>query len=124
MALASISLSGAALLTAGSNHRLRRALAKMRAGQPFSLGVIGGSVSAGHGLGRDQWRNMHNIFFEHLNSMFPSREPAIEGNKRKDGVHNIFRNGAEPGRGSDYFSMCQQLHVSDDVDIVVVEQGE
>lgn len=99
----------------------------MRAGEPFSMGVIGGSVSAGHGLHShkgDESKIMHKVFFDHLDSRFPSRQAAGEGRIKKDAVRNVFFNGAEPARGSDYFSMCEQLHVNSDVDLVVVELGE
>lgn len=115
-------------LMEGSNNRLRRVLAKMRAGEPFSMGVVGGSVSAGHGLHGtkdDESLIMHNVLFDHLDKLFPSRQQAAKGpGHLKDGVRNVYYNGAEPARGSDYFSMCQQLHLAPDVDLVVVELGE
>jgi hypothetical protein len=111
-------------LTAGSNHRLRRVLARMRAGEPFSMGVLGGSISAGHGMHRskeDEAHIMHRVLFDYLDKMFPAAEPAAEGRKGKDGKRNVYWNGAQPARGSDYFSYCSALHVNSDVDLVVVE---
>jgi hypothetical protein len=37
-------------LFAGTNARLHRFLRKLQNGEPISMGVIGGSVSSGHGL--------------------------------------------------------------------------
>lgn len=39
-----------AVAFAGSNHRLRRFLAKLRRGEPIKVSVIGGSVSRGQGI--------------------------------------------------------------------------
>ncbi|CAK9784892.1 hypothetical protein CC85DRAFT_271612 [Cutaneotrichosporon oleaginosum] len=108
----------------GSNHRLRRVLAKMRAGEPFSMGVLGGSVSAGHGMHRskeDEAHIMHRVLFDHLDSQFPAAEPAAEGRVEKGGKRNVYWNGAQPARGSDYFSYCSALHLNRDVDLVIVE---
>ena len=37
----------------GSNARIHQLLRKLKSGRPISVGVIGGSVSTGHGLNRD-----------------------------------------------------------------------
>lgn len=37
-------------LFSGTNVRLHRVLRKLQNGEPISMGVIGGSVSSGHGL--------------------------------------------------------------------------
>lgn len=41
------------LLCSGSNARLHRFFRKLQAGLPVSMGVVGGSVSAGHGLSHE-----------------------------------------------------------------------
>ncbi|BEI80571.1 hypothetical protein CcaverHIS002_0111000 [Cutaneotrichosporon cavernicola] len=108
----------------GSNHRLRRTLAKMRAGEPFSMGVIGGSVSAGHGMDRSKeymQSIMHQVLFDYLNSKFPSAQPAVDGRHTKNSNRNVYWNGAQRARGSDYFSFCASLHLNTDVDLVIVE---
>lgn len=119
----------------GTNHRLRRALAKMRRGEPWTMGVLGGSVSTGHGL-RDPTGevlsefNMHRILFDHLNAKFPSAKGALLHNVHKTGEagglndgRNTFVNGAVPARGSDYFAYCSQHHLPDDADLVVLESA-
>lgn len=100
----------------------------MRRGEPFTIGVIGGSVSTGHGLytpGGEQYspENMHSVFFDYLNSTFPAPEGSVIKTSHVPGK-NAFVNGAEPARGSDYYSMCNQLHVPTDADLIVVELGE
>lgn len=96
------------------------------------MGIIGGSVSAGHGMhagGDNVPENiMHNVFFDHLNTLFPQPGGTVEGmgvsKHGPNGAQNVFYNGAEPARGSDYYSMCLSLHIPQDVDLVVVELGE
>lgn len=122
------------IMYSGTNHRLRRALAKMRRGEPWSMGVLGGSVSTGHGL-RDPTGevlsefNMHRILFDHLNATFPSAKGSILHSVRASGEagpndgHNTFINGAVPARGSDYFAYCSHLHVPEDADLVILENA-
>lgn len=40
----------------GSNERIHAFLRKLEQGKAVSVGVIGGSVSTGHGLGREMGR--------------------------------------------------------------------
>ncbi|KAL7419162.1 hypothetical protein Q5752_005998 [Cryptotrichosporon argae] len=122
----------------GANARLRRVLAKMRRGEPFTVAVVGGSVSRGQGLRAFQPSeqlspyNMHRIVFDHLDALFPHALPAgatpppdplglYDG---KQGIHiglNGIVNGAQAAMGSEYFSMCHAEHVPDDVDLVLLE---
>lgn len=96
------------------------------------MGVIGGSVSAGHGLhvrGKNlEEKIMHKVFFNHLNGLFPQPGGMVESmsaSKRNgSGDVNVFFNGAQPARGSDYYALCMSLHLPQDVDLVVVELGE
>lgn len=93
----------------GTNNRLRRTLAKMRAGEPFTMASIGGSVSAGHGLrnpGGNLYAptNMHRKFFDHLNRVFPAADGVIMKEGRKGRNVNAFVNGAEPARGECQYS--------------------
>ncbi|OCF34476.1 hypothetical protein I316_03991 [Kwoniella heveanensis BCC8398] len=111
----------------GTNNRLRRVLAKMRRGEPFTVGVVGGSVSRGHGIddpkGDDPHhpKNMHRIIFEHLNSLFPSPHGSVIRESGKKEGKNGFVNGARGGVGTDYFSLCFDEHIPDDVDLVLIE---
>ncbi|KAL7419165.1 hypothetical protein Q5752_006001 [Cryptotrichosporon argae] len=131
----------------GSNTRLRRVLGKMRRGEAFTVGVVGGSVSKGHGIHDHNEPttpfNMHRIVFDHLNGRFPSpyaREHDDEAADVKDtGDHqahgvvlgasgkgegkHAFVNGALPATGSNYYSTCFGEHVPDDVDLVLLEMA-
>lgn len=96
---------------AGTNTRLHRVLRKLQNGEPISMGVIGGSVSSGHGLdqrGREYLPhqrvvlshprvrvatdirsgplNVHRRIFDYLTSKYPH-----PGHK--------FTNGAIPATG-------------------------
>lgn len=101
----------------GSNDRLKRVLAKMRSGEPWTLGVIGGSgesslelanpVSGGHGIpwGNEpptdphyQPQNMHRVIFDHLQAKFPGQGSVLKENGRDQGK-NTFVNGAQGGMG-------------------------
>jgi hypothetical protein len=93
----------------GSNHRLRRFLAKASRRQGFTVGLIGGSITAGHGLPRHDFtekephrpNNLGRIIFDFLNERFPAPdgaaigEEAIDSSKRQ----NVFVNGAQGGQG-------------------------
>ncbi|KAK8850316.1 hypothetical protein IAR55_004233 [Kwoniella newhampshirensis] len=111
----------------GSNNRLRRVLAKMRRGEPFTVGVIGGSVSKGHGLDAEDGdnphtpKNLNRIVFDHLNTLFPSPNGIVTGKSGKDEGKNSFINGAQGGMGTDYFSLCFNEHIPEDVDLVLIE---
>jgi hypothetical protein len=90
---------------AGTNHRLRRALAKMRSGKPFTFASVGGSVSSGHGLyyygpGGNTYAptNMHRLFFDHLNRTFPAAAGSVF-EKSGEGKQNAWVNSAQPARG-------------------------
>ncbi|KAL7424571.1 hypothetical protein Q5752_000255 [Cryptotrichosporon argae] len=113
-----------AVAFAGSNVRLRRVLAKMRTGKPFTVAVIGGSVSRGHGLGaadyQDSPANMHHLVFSHLNATFPAPRGSVIG-AASDGQRNAFVNGALPATGSDYYSYCFHEHVPPEPDLVLLE---
>ncbi|RSH82182.1 hypothetical protein EHS25_006115 [Saitozyma podzolica] len=112
---------------AGSNDRLRRVLARMKAGEPFTVGVIGGSVSRGHGLAAPDGdnandpKNLNRIIFDHLDALFPQAAGTVLGESGRDLGKNGFVNGALGGTGSDYFSLCLQEHIPEDVDLVIVE---
>ncbi|WWC92047.1 uncharacterized protein L201_007001 [Kwoniella dendrophila CBS 6074] len=111
----------------GTNNRLRRALVKMRSGQPFSVGVIGGSVSKGHGLDAPDGDNAHTpknlnrIIFDHLNDLFPNPKGIKTGSSGRSEGKNTFVNGAQGGMGTDYFSLCFNEHIPEDVDLVLIE---
>ncbi|KZO90812.1 hypothetical protein CALVIDRAFT_602699 [Calocera viscosa TUFC12733] len=91
----------------GSGWRFRDVVRRAARGQPITMGVIGGSVSAGHGVKPNetfhyrilqQWNT--NFFNHRRNSMIDSSKPAT---------------------GSDYFSLCFREMLPDNVDLVLVE---
>jgi len=127
----------------GSNARLRRVLAKMRRGEPFNVGVVGGSgeyycvyylravlisVSKGFGIRHADApyapANMHMIIFNWLNERFGGKVKPVFKESGKPTGANALMNGAQGGVGSDYFSMCFGEHMSDDLDLVLIELGE
>ncbi|GHJ84941.1 hypothetical protein NliqN6_1343 [Naganishia liquefaciens] len=101
----------------GTNARLHRLFRKLESGMPISMGVIGGSVSAGHGLSHDGDTdemegplNMHRQIFDWIATKWPHPE-------------HRFSNGAIPASGSLYFATCFAEHMDEDVDLVMIELG-
>ncbi|KAJ9096754.1 hypothetical protein QFC21_005024 [Naganishia friedmannii] len=99
----------------GSNVRLHRVLRKLRNGEPISFGVIGGSVSSGHGLivrGPTDVKsgplNLHQRIFEYVTAKYPHPD-------------HKFTNGAVAATGSQYFATCFAEHIPEDVDLVMIE---
>lgn len=89
---------------AGTNHRLRRALARMRAGKPFTMAAIGGSVSMGHGLKAEEPKayselNMHTRVFAWLDAQFPAAAGSVQNPAKRPADTNVYVNGAQPARG-------------------------
>jgi len=84
---------------AGTNRRLRRFLDKVHSGERFTVAVVGGSVSTGHGLravnNAYDDTNMNKRIFNYFVSLSPRAE--------KD---HVFVNGAQGGQGTPYFSYC------------------
>ncbi|CCO27835.1 hypothetical protein BN14_01823 [Rhizoctonia solani AG-1 IB] len=92
----------------GPNTRLRRVLQKAADGHPINIGVLGGSVTAGHGvLHPEYWTDM---FFDWWNTTFPHEK-------------NIFINGAVPATTTEYYSVCALEHIDEDVDLVIIEMA-
>lgn len=104
---------------------MKRVLAKWRSGRPVRLAVIGGSNSAGQGVWDDNQMkysklNMHVILFNHLDKLFPQRDGSVMEHSG-GAAQNSFVNGAQFGKASEYFVMCSQVHIPDEVDLVVIE---
>ncbi|KAG8691911.1 CRISPR-associated endonuclease/helicase Cas3 [Ceratobasidium sp. 423] len=92
----------------GPNTRLRRVLQKAADGHPINIGVLGGSVTAGHGvLHPEYWTD---IFFDWWNTTFPHEK-------------NVFVNGAVPATTTEYYSACALEHIDEEVDLVVIEMA-
>ncbi|KAJ9121924.1 hypothetical protein QFC24_004506 [Naganishia onofrii] len=105
----------ASIVYEGTNVRLHRVLRKLQNGEPISFGVIGGSVSSGHGLivrgptdERNGPLNMHKRIFDYLTAKYPHPD-------------HKFTNGAVSATGSEYFATCFAEHIPEDVDLVMVE---
>lgn len=85
------------------------------------------TVSKGHGIKYHDMlyapQNMHTIIFNWLNAKFPGKARPVIGDTGKPTGTNGFINGAQGGMGSDYFSMCFREHITDDVDLVLIELG-
>ncbi|QRW05670.1 capsule structure designer protein [Ceratobasidium sp. AG-Ba] len=92
----------------GPNARLRRVLQKAADGHPINIGVLGGSVTAGHGvLHPEYWTD---IFFDWWNTTFPHE-------------NNVFINGAVPATTTEYYSVCALEHIDEEVDLVIIEMA-
>ncbi|THU85823.1 hypothetical protein K435DRAFT_378757 [Dendrothele bispora CBS 962.96] len=94
----------------GSSGRIQRVISRALAGQPVTISVIGGSVSACHGSGDDPISSKcyPSKFFQWWNSVFP--HPASE-----------LTNGAIRRTTSDYFGFCSMHHIPDVTDLIIVE---
>ncbi|KAK7042503.1 CAP64-like protein [Favolaschia claudopus] len=101
---------GKTRLHLGSGARIQRVLNKALTGQPVTISIIGGSVSACHGAGDDPIapKCYPSRFFQWWNTVFP--HPASE-----------LTNGAMRRTSSEYFAFCSTHHIPDSTDLVVVE---
>jgi hypothetical protein len=94
----------------GSGGRIQRVIHKALLGQPVTMSVLGGSVSACHGAGDDPISHScyPSRFFEWWNTVFP--HPASE-----------LTNGAMRRTNSAYFGFCNAHHLPDYTDLVILE---
>ncbi|TYJ54164.1 hypothetical protein B9479_005175 [Cryptococcus floricola] len=115
------------LLFSGTGTRFQRMLSKLKRGERLVAGVIGGSVSKGHGInslpsyGPDQSTNLNRIVFDRLNYLFPAPNGVVNDKSGREEGKNSYINGAQGGVGSDYFSLCYGEHIPEDVDVVFVD---
>ncbi|GJJ16092.1 hypothetical protein Clacol_010371 [Clathrus columnatus] len=91
----------------GTNFRFHRVIKQALAGEPVKIGVLGGSVTKGHGI-RTPSDNWTNKFLKAWKSFFPNSQTELY-------------NGAVPATGSDYLSVCFGEHLDEDVDLVLIE---
>ncbi|KAG6871862.1 hypothetical protein C0995_015649 [Termitomyces sp. Mi166 len=98
------------VMHAGSGERIHRLINRALAGQPVTISIIGGSVSACHGAGDDPVAPScyPARFFQWWNSIFP--HPATE-----------LTNGAMRRTNSGYFGYCSTHHIPDATDLVIIE---
>jgi hypothetical protein len=101
---------GKTRLHLGSGTRIQRVLNKALTGQPVTISILGGSVSACHGAGDDPIspKCYPSRFFQWWNTVFP--HPASE-----------LTNGAMRRTNSEYFAFCSTHHIPDSTDLVIVE---
>ncbi|KAJ3805717.1 hypothetical protein F5876DRAFT_69563 [Lentinula aff. lateritia] len=93
----------------GPNARLKRVLRKLRSGQKIKIGIIGGSVSAGHGL-PDHRLNWSYLYAQYIRETFGSDNVEVE-----------LINGSVGATVSDYMETCFLEHITEDVDLVIIE---
>ncbi|KAJ3798564.1 hypothetical protein GGU11DRAFT_723053 [Lentinula aff. detonsa] len=99
----------------GPNARLKRVLRKVRSGQKIKIGIIGGSVSKGHGL-RDRRHNWSHIYAEYIRETF-----ATSTSSDPDNVEVELINGSVGATVSQYMETCFREHIPEDVDLVIIE---
>nr|ODN87605.1 hypothetical protein L203_03384 [Cryptococcus depauperatus CBS 7841] len=104
-------------LIQGTGARVRRVLQKARDGEKITVGVLGGSVSACHGV--------------HPSADFPQGDPGGPGcytslfmdwfRKTFPEADHSFRNGAIGGMDSSYYAFCGAHHIAANTDLVILE---
>ncbi|KAG1805480.1 uncharacterized protein BJ212DRAFT_1283642 [Suillus subaureus] len=94
----------------GSGGRVHRVIHKALLGQPVTISVLGGSVSACHAAGDDPLSPScyPSRFFQWWSSVFP--HPASE-----------LTNGAMRRTNSGYFGFCSSHHIPENTDLVILE---
>ncbi|KAJ3786705.1 hypothetical protein GGU10DRAFT_418738 [Lentinula aff. detonsa] len=99
----------------GPNARLKRVLRKLRSGQKIKIGIIGGSVSKGHGL-TDRRNNWSHIYAEYIRETFASSTSSDAANVEVELI-----NGSVGATVSEYMETCFREHIPEDVDLVIIE---
>lgn len=104
-------------LVDGTGARMKRVLQKAREGHRVKVGVLGGSVSACHGV--------------HPSPSFPQGDPAGPGcytslvdqwfSDTFPNSKHEFMNGAIGGMDSSYYAFCGTHHIPADVDLIILE---
>ena len=91
----------------GAKSRLRAAVNKLKKGEPFKAGYVGGSITGGQGaVDAPNWPQYVTNWLE----------DSFGGKSKATG-----QNGAVGGTLSSYMSVCHNLHIPKDADIVFVE---
>ncbi|GAA6004465.1 hypothetical protein JCM10207_000738 [Rhodosporidiobolus poonsookiae] len=104
----------------GSGYRMQKVLAKAQRGEQIRIGVLGGSVSLGHGAspktGRlntygavpydEQWHQFVRRFFTDI-----------------AGVEPEFKLGAKAATDSTFFEWCWSEMIGTDLDLILVEMA-
>ncbi|KAM0786130.1 hypothetical protein ACM66B_006939 [Microbotryomycetes sp. NB124-2] len=90
----------------GSGHRVRKVLAKALRGEEVRIGVLGSSVSAGHGILTTLEARWQYRFLKNFQKRFPKTK---------------IYDGSSPGMNSQFFSFCFSALVPDDLDLYLIE---
>ncbi|GAW09144.1 capsule structure designer protein [Lentinula edodes] len=99
----------------GPNARLKRVIRKLRSGQKIKIGIIGGSVSKGHGL-TDRRHNWSHIYAEYIRETFAKSTSSDAANVEVELI-----NGSVGATVSEYMETCFSEHIPKDVDLVIIE---
>jgi len=92
----------------GSGYKLKRVIADLLRGEPVHVGVIGGSVSWGHGASRRGHTDWFSLFVTWLRTTFPNAKV-------------VGRNGCIPATKSQLALYCTEQIVDREVDLVFME---
>ncbi|BEI94098.1 uncharacterized protein CcaverHIS019_0605570 [Cutaneotrichosporon cavernicola] len=95
------------LVRAGTGARVRRAMERLWKERKITVGILGGSITYGHGL-QPEDKRYSQLIEEGLRVAFPDAEIVV-------------KNGAVPATGTDYFSACYKHHVPEDADLFILE---
>ncbi|KAJ4471886.1 hypothetical protein C8J55DRAFT_155525 [Lentinula edodes] len=99
----------------GPNTRLKRVIRKLQSGKKIKIGIIGGSVSKGHGL-RDHRLNWSYLYAEYIREIFAKSTSADAANIEVELI-----NGSVGATISQYMETCFREHIPEDVDLVIIE---
>eukprot|EP00794_Sanderia_malayensis_P007039 gene7039-7828_t len=102
------------LVNAGSIDRLKNVMKRALKGEDITVSVVGGSISAGGGLYKDE-ENIAGLYYKGLVDWWNRAITPLTGSEMK--VNNI----AIGSIGTDYFSYCLGSHISNDTNIILWE---
>lgn len=102
------------LVNAGSIDRLKNVMARALKGDDITLSIVGGSISAGGGLYKDE-ENIAGLYYKGVVDWWNKVITPLTGSEMK--VNNI----AIGSIGTDYFSYCLRSHISNDSNIIIWE---
>ncbi|GIL73972.1 hypothetical protein Vretimale_5088 [Volvox reticuliferus] len=117
----------------GHAARFRMVLERARKGERLRIGAIGGSITAGQGVGGARFTYIKK-FIDWLNIVMPPNDtsgsptaqqanfptPSVDGANGTHPQHD-FVNGAVPGTESAYSSSCLHHHLIPEPDLVFVD---
>ena len=102
------------LVNPGSIDRLKNVMVRALKGDDITLSVVGGSISAGGGLYKDEG-NIGGLYYKGVVDWWNKVITPLTGSEMK--VNNI----AIGSIGTDYFSYCLRSHISNESDIIIWE---